>query len=258
MHNMRNYGNKFSLLLLTMTYSFTARVALVFLLVFWMGFVVAQTQTAIDIQNKVSAQSDVQKANDKIQVEKVVLVTPRPLSDFQLLDQDNKKFDLHNLQGKWTLMFFGYTHCPDVCPLTTSILDDVYRSLDAYPQIKQDTQVVFVSVDPYRDQPEMLKKYIRYYNDDFIAAVAPMDVLNVLTDQMGVQYRHLIVEQRGTHKRQFVVEHSAAIYLIDPKARLVAKFAPPHDQDVLGRQYVLIRQTGQGALPIATQKTLSK
>src|SRR5690606_22138642 len=75
-------------------------------------------------------------------------------------------FTEKNLQGKWTLMFFGFTHCPDICPTTLAKLAQVYKQLDT--DLQKQTQVVMVSVDPARDTQEKLAEYMPYFNEDFI------------------------------------------------------------------------------------------
>lgn len=175
----------------------------------------------------------------------VLLPKPTGLKPFRLTDQSNKAFGLKELKGKWTFMYFGYTSCPDVCPMTTDELNLVANKLAAEPTYKQDTQFVFVSVDPYRDTPELLKQFTSYFNFNLLGLVAPVETLNHLTDQLGVFHRRLIVQDRETKQQEYAVEHSADIYLIDPDGRPVAKFSSPHYGKEIAQLYVKIRQLAQ-------------
>lgn len=154
---------------------------------------------------------------------------PRALADFQLLDGDKQAFSRTQLQGHWSLLFLGYTHCPDVCPITMSELAKAMPLLQhAQDPATRGVQVVFVSVDPARDTPELLKSFALYFNEHFIAVTGPLEQLTALTDSMGAQHRRLTGQ--GAEYR---VEHSSDVWLIDPQARLYAKFpAPQHAQEL--------------------------
>jgi protein SCO1/2 len=171
-----------------------------------------------------------------------LLPKPTRLKPFMLVDQDNKPFGLDQLKGKWTFMYFGYTSCPDICPMTTDELNIVANKLAAEPDYKKDTQFTFVSVDPHRDTPELMKKFTSYFDFDLIGLVAPVKELNVLTDQLGVFHRRLIVQDRETKQKEYAVEHSSDIYLIDPQGKFVAKFTSPHYGKEIKQIYVKIRQ----------------
>lgn len=153
---------------------------------------------------------------------------PRPLADFQLVDGDNQPFTRTRLQGHWSLLFFGYTHCPDVCPVTLTELAKLTPLLQHVKDVAARTQIVFISVDPARDTPALLKNFAGYFNERFIAATGPLDQLTALTDSLGARHRRL-TEQGADYR----VEHSADVWLIDPQARLYAKFpVPQHAQEI--------------------------
>jgi protein SCO1/2 len=150
-----------------------------------------------------------------------VLEPASPLPEFRLQDQNNQVFDLAQLQGKWSFVFFGYTHCPDICPTTLVVLRDVQRIAGGK---ERGIQYVFVSVDPERDNTATLKSYLLYFHPEFIGATGGQGELMRLTRALGVYYES--GEARGG---SYEVHHSAAIFLIDPEARLRALFAGPHD-----------------------------
>jgi protein SCO1/2 len=166
-----------------------------------------------------------------------VLPTPRPIGAFHLLDQYHKPFDESRLRGHWSFVFFGYTHCPDVCPTALATLASVYRGLGDVPELKADTQVVFVSVDPQRDTPDQLAAYVSYFDTDFIGATGPEAQLKPLTTRLGIVYARV----PGESPADYLVDHSAAILLFDPQARLYALFSAPHDAATMGADYRKLR-----------------
>lgn len=154
----------------------------------------------------------------------VALPEPRPLEPFHLQDIEQHVFDLSRMQGKWSLLFFGYTHCPDICPTTLTTLRGVADSLQQTPAYYADTQFVFVSVDPQRDSLAHLREYVRYFHADFLAATGQKEQLDNLVRQLRAVY----LFDGDTSGDDYVVNHSASIALVDPQGRWVARFNPPH------------------------------
>jgi len=152
------------------------------------------------------------------------LAKGKPLKPFKLIDHNLKTFDLARLKGKWSFMFFGYTNCPDVCPLTMKVMQDVWKKLPA--AVLKKSQMVFVSVDPDRDKPENLKSYVHYFNPDFIGVTGKAEQIDILTHQLGILYGF---EDPEPGSKDYTVNHSAQIILIDPDAHMRAVFSPPHD-----------------------------
>jgi protein SCO1/2 len=172
-----------------------------------------------------------------------VLPAPRPLAAFSLVDQHGQRFDLQRLKGKWSLLFFGYTHCPDVCPTTMTVLRQVYDRLAATPEVLAQAQVVFVSVDPQRDSPEQLGAYVGYFNQNFIGVTGDEADLQCLTRQLGI----LHMRAPGSTPENYLVDHTASILLIDPRARLHAVFSTPHDAANIADDFLAIyKLTGHG------------
>lgn len=150
-----------------------------------------------------------------------VLEPASPLPEFRLHDQNNQVLDRARLQGKWSYVFFGYTHCPDICPTTLVVLSDVRKIAGGK---EHGIQYVFISVDPKRDKTATLKNYLPYFHPEFIGATGDQGELMRLTRALGAYYE-IGQAQNGNYE----VHHSAAIFLIDPEARLRALFAGPHD-----------------------------
>ncbi len=173
----------------------------------------------------------------------VVLDVPVTLPDFSLTDQNGIEFTQWSLSRRWTFMFFGYTFCPDVCPIALVDLNDVYQNLVEKGDLIEArfgviTQVVFVSVDPERDTVDMLKEYISHFNENFIAVSGKPEVIDSLTRPIGVAYRRA----PGTDSEgDYFIDHSASFLLIDPLGRLRAIFSPPHDPEQIVKGFRKIR-----------------
>ncbi|MDP3857380.1 MAG: SCO family protein [Stagnimonas sp.] len=155
-----------------------------------------------------------------------LLQTPRPLPDFTLTDQDGQAFTRQQLGGKWTLVFAGFTYCPDVCPATLSLLKAVKARLG--PQAGQ-LQVLLLSVDPGRDTPERLKTYVRFFDPSFLAATAPDAELEKLARAMSFVYAKV----PGADADSYTMDHSTALMLINPQAELAGFFTAPLKADTL-------------------------
>jgi protein SCO1/2 len=166
-----------------------------------------------------------------------ILPEPRVLAGFSLVDQDGAPFSLEQLQGQWSLLFFGFTHCPDVCPSALYDLHQVNQAADASGADRDAYQVIFVSVDPERDSPQRLKEYVSYFDPDFRAVTGSPEQLAALAKQIGVAYR---IEPHDPGSEVYVVDHSASIMLTDPEGRLHGVFPAPHDAGSIGRDLIAI------------------
>lgn len=189
------------------------------------GFYVSLKQSQKEQQAKLTNPPD---------VEGLFWPNPKQIHDFKTLDQTGTKFGLDQLTGKWSFIFFGYTHCPDVCPITLSVMSDVYKKLKTQ---HNDIQVIFVSVDPDRDTTEKLAQYVAYFNDDFIGLGGDKKKIESLTKQIGIAY-YINNEKQNEN---YLVDHTASIFLIDPKARLIAKLSPPHNENTIIQQFTKIK-----------------
>ncbi|MGQ0657817.1 MAG: SCO family protein [Chromatiales bacterium] len=156
----------------------------------------------------------------------------KTLHGIALTDHRNQPFDDEKLKGKWSLLFFGYTHCPDVCPNTLQMLNQVV------PKLPADTQVVFVSVDPQRDTPERLAEYISYFHPDFLGVGGSREAVNALTAQIGV----VNIRNAESDTGQYTVDHTVSLFLVDPELRLVGLFSPPLAAGALERRYRQVRE----------------
>lgn len=150
---------------------------------------------------------------------------PKPLEQFELTDQNGIPFNRERLLGKWSFLFFGYTYCPDICPTTLAVLTtaDAMLKKEA-PEAAADSRVIFISVDPERDTLEKLSTYMAYYNQEFTAVTGTKTEIDNLAGQCGAGY----IKEPESAPGFYLVSHTSAIFLTDPKARLVAAFSQPH------------------------------
>lgn len=156
-----------------------------------------------------------------------LLPTPRDVTDFALTDHSGRSFDRSRLLGHWSLLFFGYTYCPDVCPTTLQALGRVKKLWDSRaPGAPAPPQIVFISVDPERDTLARLREYVSYFDPSIVAATGSMEQLTRLARSVGVYFAR--AESKGADGG-YLVDHSAQLYLVDPEGRLRAVLDDPHD-----------------------------
>jgi protein SCO1/2 len=156
---------------------------------------------------------------------------PQPLPEFTL-DSPAGPVTRSSLVGGWSFIFFGYTQCPDVCPSALSLMADLHERLAP----KDRPGVLFISVDPQRDTGELLAAYVPAFNPAFRGASGSDAALSALVGHLGVVYlRH--PPSRPEHPAIYTVDHTAAMFLIDPQARLRAVFSPPHDAAAMLADY---------------------
>ena len=143
----------------------------------------------------------------------------RTISDFHLIDEAGQPFSAAQLRGRPTLVFFGFTHCPDVCPTTLAKLAQVKKA-GALP----DLRVLLVSVDPQRDTPPILSEYVHAFDPQFVGLTGEAEAIRRIAADFQVAAAR--VELPGG---DYTMDHSAAVFLLDDQAREVAVFTPPFD-----------------------------
>ena len=164
---------------------------------------------------------------------------PRPLPAFALVDQAGRSFGPERLRGRWNFMFFGFVNCPDVCPTTLATLAAAEAALADLPA--QDRPgVLFVSVDPGRDTPEVLGRYVAHFDPAFTGATGSREAIDALAGALGVAVIIGLPAADGSYS----VDHSAAVFLVDPEARVVALFGAPHDAATIARDFRRIADAG--------------
>jgi len=163
---------------------------------------------------------------------------PKPLTAFAFTDHENRVFDLSRLKGKWSFLFFGYTHCPDICPMTLAILARAREDIVKSTVGAKDVQFVFISVDPDRDTASKLRQYVTYFDTSFLGVTGDNAQLGNLAGQLGAAYQVAITP--GVEN--YPVYHTAAVFLVDPRARYHAVFAPPLDAASISKRFKVLRE----------------
>lgn len=167
-----------------------------------------------------------------------LLPSAKPLLDFALVDHKGQPFTRENLLDRWTFAFFGYTHCPDVCPTALSMLVQMRQKLEAAMPPGELPAIVFFSIDPERDTPEQLAKFIPYFHPEFVGVTGDPEQIMTLTRQIGI----LHAKEEGAGDDDYLVDHSASIILFDPAGKFHALFGVPHDPGLMAADFLSIRQ----------------
>ena len=162
-----------------------------------------------------------------------LLPAPVELAEFSLLDQDAQPFNRSGFKDHWNLVFFGFTHCPDICPITLQVLANAQRIMaddgnDELPRI------VLVSVDPERDTPEILSKYVSHFGQDTIGITGKLEEVRKLTDNLGVFF------EKAGNGDNYLVDHSAVVIVVNPDGQFHALFGTPHVADEFAHDLPLL------------------
>lgn len=174
-----------------------------------------------------------------------VIDEPRPLPDFELADTAGRPFTAADLEGGFHLLFFGFTNCPDVCPLTLQVLAEVRPRLEQ--RFGEDApDVVFVSVDPARDTPERIASYLQNFDPGFTGVTGSDEALAPLLDTLGVAVR-----KQENEGESYNVTHSGHVFVIGPDGEWRAVFRPSTSADVLVSDYARIHEAVSRGIPFA-------
>lgn len=163
------------------------------------------------------------------EVQGFVLSEPRDFPAFTLTDDNRESFGPDDFRGKWSLLYFGFTYCPDICPLTLAVFRQFKAQLSESG--RANTAFYLVSVDPERDTPERLHDYVRYFDPDFRALTGPVAELDKLARTAGVIY--IIPDDTGNE--DYLVDHSSTVTLVNPDGQVHAVFTAPHTANQLAR-----------------------
>lgn len=144
------------------------------------------------------------------------------LPQVSLLDHEARAIDERIFAGQWDLVFFGFTHCPDICPITLQILSAAKRQL-ADDDFEPLPRIVLVTVDPERDTPEKLAEYIAAFGDGNLGITGDLDQIRKLTASLGIYF-----QKQDTDDEYYSVDHSAVVIVMDPDGRFHSLFSSPH------------------------------
>ena len=217
------------------------------------AFVVFDLLLAYWLITLFQARDEVENINSLNALGAVEYPDPYRLTSFQLSDQDGDPFLIDNFAGQWSLVFFGFTSCPDVCPITMSELAQAYRTITEIPDLP-DPQVVFVSVDPERDSRQAVKRYVEQFSTDFIGLSGSEAAIGSLASQLFVAFSKvdqtdMDLEKTGheSHVPErvligdgYMVNHNVHVSLVSPEAELVALIRPPVRRESLVQAYTLL------------------
>jgi len=143
------------------------------------------------------------------------------IPDFTLTDQNGEKVSLSDFRGKPVFLFFGYTHCPDICPVTLSVLNGVSKE---FGEESDEFKVLFVTVDPERDNPETLKKYVPFFNESFTGLTGTPDEIQDVANS----FRAFYMKEESDSEAGYLMGHTSAIYLLDRKGNVILRY--PQDK----------------------------
>lgn len=158
----------------------------------------------------------------------IYLPQPRPLPDFSLIDQDGQAFGNQRLRDSWSLLFAGFTHCPDVCPTTLQLLKQLESRLQ---EGGHTLRPVFLSLDPQRDTAPQLQRYVRHFSPTMTGITGSKDELDRLCAALGIAY----VKIPGASDADYTIDHSSALVLLNPEGQVAGYFQAPHKLDALVR-----------------------
>lgn len=156
-----------------------------------------------------------------------VLDEPRPLPDFELVDEQGARFTREDFKGQWSLLYFGFTYCPDICPSSLAVMAQVKQALAGEGGVED--RYYLVSVDPGRDTPERLSEYVTYFDPEFRGLTGEFAQLDVITQAAGAVYKI----PDAPESDDYLVAHSSTLTLIDPEGRIHAIFTSPFDPDAI-------------------------
>ena len=167
-----------------------------------------------------------------------VLEPPTPLPDFELYDTGGQPFHLSDTEGEITLLYFGYTFCPDVCPLTMWDVKKALKDLDGNDKVN----VIFVSVDPERDTPEVLERYLSAFDSDYVGLTDDFEKVQAVMKPFGAFAER---EDVADSSAEYLVSHTARLYLISPERELLLMYPFGFESDDLRNDLTyLLQQLG--------------
>ncbi|SIQ80958.1 SCO family protein [Solilutibacter tolerans] len=166
--------------------------------------------------------------------------TPRALPPFRLTRHDGQPLDNAALKGHWTMVFIGFTHCPDVCPTTLAQLKVAQDQWTSIPEAKR-PRVMFVAVDPERDTPEITGTYAHAFHPDTIAATGTQKQLEDFARGLSLVFMKNPPDDPSKPER-YNVDHSAALAVIDPEGRMSGVIQPPLEPNKIATDFIALTE----------------
>ncbi|MBP9722916.1 MAG: SCO family protein [Gammaproteobacteria bacterium] len=172
-----------------------------------------------------------------VNISGTVFPKPRNVPAFNFKDGAANNFDDTKLIKKWSVLFFGYTRCPDVCPTTLTALNKMYKKLEDLPRRKR-PQVIFISIDSEHDVADYPDRYSKNFNKHFIGLSGNAAQVEMLSKNLGVVSQKIPIGSIGSAEQEsYIFDHSSTLYIINPKGQVQAILSAPHDPEQLARDY---------------------
>ena len=181
---------------------------------------------------------------DLSDVNTYVYEEPRPLTDFQLLDENGQPFTPDDLKGHWTFAFVGFTNCPDICP---AAMANLRRTDSLLPPTLPQPEYLLISADPKHDTPAKLKDYVGFFGDNFHGVTGKLETLRALAKSLGAVFVHRDVDG------ELMVDHSGHFALINPEGKVAAVLQPPHSPEAIADAFRQIYDWAKTNHPRASQ-----
>lgn len=190
---------------------------------------------------------------DRPEFKKIILLpNTKPLINVDFVDHEGKKFGLEQLTGKWSLLFFGFTNCPDICPTTMQTLKQVKSKVEQ-AGVWHNYQVIMVSVDPERDTTERLSNYVPYFDPEFIGISGPLESTASFAKNVGI----LFFKNEATTNGGYDVDHGAAIILVNPQGQYAGVITAPHIEATISDDLIALADYA-GVKPSAVKSSATK
>ena len=165
-------------------------------------------------------------SNEQLKDLGLYLIEPaRDLGSFNLIDSNEKEFLPQDFEGKWNVLFFGFTFCPDICPITMSMLSRIEKEIDS--QELEKIRIFLVTVDPVRDNPSQLKIYLKNFSENFTGLTGGLDQIYNFATRVNAPFTPI----NNSKDPYYTVDHTGSIVLIDPDGNYAGFFRAPHNQD---------------------------
>ena len=165
-------------------------------------------------------------SNEQLKDLGLYLIEPaRDLGSFNLIDTNEKEFLPQDFKGKWNVLFFGFTFCPDICPVTMRMLSRIEKEIDSQELDK--IRIFLVTVDPVRDNPNQLKIYLKNFSENFTGLTGGLDQIYNFATRVNAPFTPI----NNSKDPYYTVDHTGSIVLIDPDGNYAGFFRAPHNQD---------------------------
>ena len=174
-------------------------------------------------------------------MEGILWPDPPMIKPLQLKNQYGENFTLKNLKDTWSLVFFGFANCPDICPMSLQAMTKAAKALRAETSSDFALQTVFISVDPERDTLANLTKYASYFSKDLIAVTGTPDELKAVARSFNTLF--MKIDEVGD---DYTIEHSSGIFFIDPSGHMASVLTPPHNSLQIAERFQNIFSFYQG------------